>query len=142
MFKVYVFSKMEGVVMKDGKPVEGAVIKRTADHYNDKAYYDQTVSDENGHFEFGAITTRYFWSFMFDTVVRQVVYIEHEGTRYLGWDAFKNNAHHRGELIAKDEKARAPIRCTFDLDQEDSKKQILKLDEIRTQIIHGLCELN
>lgn len=141
MFKITVFSKMEGVVTKGGRPVEGAVVKRSADHYNDKVYSDQAVTGKDGRFSFGAISTWSLRPIIFDTVVLQEITIEFEGKIYLGWEMFKHNNHHHGELVNKDKKSKAPIRCTFELNHDDRAEQVAVLDEIRHRVIRGLCKL-
>ena len=48
--KVCVFSAISGTLLKDGKPVAGAKLVRSAEWQSKKQ--DETVTDEQGYFEF------------------------------------------------------------------------------------------
>jgi len=140
-FKIYVFSEMNGTVLDNGKPVEGAILKRRGDHYNDKVYEDTTSTDKEGKFHFAAISTWSLRPLMWETVIKQDIMIYHDGKEHIGWSAFKQNTHQRGELVDEEDKNATPINCVFHLDQDDSKKQKIELSEYSYRSIRGLCEI-
>ncbi len=51
--KQCLFSEMTGTINYEGKPVAGVKLVRMVDY--DKKEYDETITDENGHFQFPAI---------------------------------------------------------------------------------------
>jgi len=142
IFKIYVFSEMNGTVLDNGKPVEGAILKRRGDHYNDKVYEGTTSTDKEGKFHFAAISTWSLRPLMWETVIDQDIVISYEGKEYLGWRSYKRNPHQRGELVNEEDRSSQPINCSFNLEDDDVQNQRIGLGGISYRVIEGLCKLN
>lgn len=138
-FKVCAFSRFEGVISKDGKPVQGAVVEQIAD-YRGKIVKEKAVTDNNGLFSF---ESKYLWSLapiMFDTFVFQEIYIYWNDEEYQAWKTVKQNGFVYGELDALQEKDRVKdkIVVNCDLTGNDKERKVIKT---RTGFnsIWGLC---
>ena len=101
--KQCLFSNMTGVVNLDGKPVANVRLVRTI-NYN-KDIVDETVTDENGHFEFPAVFRNNYAGKILpmEFVVSQLIIAHHEGKEYEMWAGVKRkpeeNAESRGKPL-------------------------------------------
>lgn len=133
MFKITVFSPLEGVLLKDGVPQKGVTVERVADHYNDKVYKDQVVTDDQGRFSLPMISTRSLRPLMFETRVHQKLTAQVEGQSYVLWETVKPNEKPFSEVgnFAKDQLPTAiSARC-----------DVAKPIEMTSQGIRGCCQI-
>ena len=102
MFKVCLFSPVQGKVVLNGQPVVGAVIERTCKwNWKNEKERDQTVTDEKGEFSLLGI---YSWMCIVqlvphEPVIHQHIVIQHKGTTYNAWYHVK---HEYGEFAELD----------------------------------------
>ena len=89
MFKLCLFSPVQGIVVHNGQPVVGAVIERTCEwEWKDVEHNkDQVVTDEKGAFSLPGI---YSWMGLVQLIPHQpVIYqhiiIKHDGKDYCAW---------------------------------------------------------
>ncbi len=142
IFKIYIFSEMQGVVLNQGKPVEGAVLNREAVFTDAKTFQDSTITDAEGRFHFKPITQWSLRPMMFDTNVNQKVTVTYANNEYLGWETTKRNEHAKGELFYNpSERDKKPIECLFEITESDEKKQIVHASASIDIVIWGLCEI-
>lgn len=94
------FSEVRGSVFKDGKPLSGAVVRRTFNwRWGRQKGADQTITDRAGEFHFPRIVRRSLSaSFPHEPVIGQFIAIEHDGKEYVAWEAFKRDYALHGEL--------------------------------------------
>jgi len=137
-FKIYVFSDVTGTVLLKDKPVEGAVIIRTADHEEDKVYTDRRTTDANGHFTFPPISTYSLRPIILGTIVRQEIIIRYDGKEYLAWTTIKMNNHIYGELNDAGKENPAKLNLTCELTNNQKGYEVIKLRH-RNSRITGLC---
>lgn len=137
--KVYLFSDMKGVVLYEGKPVEGAKIIRTAMTNNDKEHKDSTTSDSTGHFQFDQMDTKLFLKLLPTTIrVNQKIIIEFKGQQYLAWKAF-TGGENKGELNNTDVIGTSK-EININLNCELTASESIKASEsISTSGIKGIC---
>ena len=101
--KQCLFSNMTGVVNLDGKPVANVRLVRTI-NYN-KDIVDETVTDENGHFEFPAVFRNNYAGKILpmEFVVSQLIIAHHDGKEFEMWSGVKRkpeeNAESRGKPL-------------------------------------------
>ncbi len=141
VFKIYVFSEMDGVVVDKGVPVGGAVLTRTADFNGNKEYTDSVVTDKDGKFHFKAVSIRSLRPLMFDTSVFQNIVIKHNDKEIVAWSSFKRNDHHRGEVVSKSNSTMESIKCVCDLSDSEEKEQIITLSDYEKSGIMGVCTI-
>lgn len=115
--KVCLFSAISGVITQDGKPVANAKLVRKVNHSKD--VIDETTTDQNGHFTMPAVFERTVTKLLpMEFVVRQAIYVKHEGKEYLLWEGVKReekeNSESRGQALI--------VRC--ELNQERLFKQV------------------
>ncbi len=91
-------SPMEGVVVNNGEPVEGAVVKRTL-HWKESSFEDAVVTTSAGVFALPERTTKaLLWKFLpHEPVIKQKIHIEFEGKTYLAWRYTKHDYEMNGE---------------------------------------------
>jgi 5-hydroxyisourate hydrolase-like protein (transthyretin family) len=112
--KQCLFSKMTGVVNLNGKPVANVRLVRTI-NYN-KDIVDETVTDENGNFEFPAVFRNNYAGKILpmEFVVSQLIMAHHEGKEYEMWAGVKRkpeeNAESRGKPLV--------VSCELGLEEE------------------------
>ena len=96
--KVNLFSAVKGVVTLNGKPVVGALIKRTAIPNSDKEYFNSIKTDSEGRFSFPVMET-HLWLKLLpgQSTVFQKMLIEYNGEQYLGWEGTTDDTN-KGEL--------------------------------------------
>lgn len=148
--KQYLFSTMTGVVNMHGEPVANVRLVRTI-NYN-KDIVDETVTDENGYFEFPAVHRNNYAGKILpmEFVVSQLIIAHHEGKAYEMWAGVKRkpeeNAESRGkplevicELGLEEENYirvnGSPITslCTWDVESDPVKKYKFFDDEDETE---------
>jgi len=137
-FKIYVFSDVNGTVLLEGKPVQGAEIIRTADHEEDKVYTDSTTTDANGHFSLPPISTYSLRPIMLGTIIRQEIIIRYDGKEYLAWKTIKMNNHIYGELNDAGIENPVKFHLKCELTENQEKYEVIKLRH-RNSRVTGLC---
>lgn len=125
--KVCLFSKMEGVIKLDGKPVSNARLVRTVRWSKEKV--DETVTDENGNFKFEAKFERTIAKFLpMEFVAKQQIDVFYNGKEYGMWSGVKRepeeNIESRGKHLV--------VEC--ELNSDDS------LIEVNGGPIFSLCK--
>lgn len=108
MLRLCLFSPVKGIVVQNGKPVAGAVVKRTWKFAKERS--DETVTDENGEFSFpGAYTRNVLWQFLpAETCIFQQIQIHHMGHSYSAWTHFKAGFEEFDELERSVERGEGP----------------------------------
>lgn len=112
--KQCLFSEMSGVVNFEGKPATGVKLVRMVD-YN-KEQYDETVTDESGHFHFPAIfRSNIIGQFLpMQFVVNQKITAYKDDVEYLVWEAttMDSNANYeaRGKALV--------VSCELSLEED------------------------
>lgn len=109
---LYLFSEVEGIVLQDGQPVEGAVVEQEYYwHWGDQRRTSTTLTDQNGHFHLPAVTGKSLTSQFFphEPVIVQYLRIRHAGQSYKGWFHSKHNYDEKGEY------GESPLRLQCDL---------------------------
>ncbi len=125
--KVCLFSGMSGIIKLDGKPVSGAKLIRSVK--KEKKRFDETITDENGRFEFKPIFERTITKFLpMEFVVQQVIWVHYEGKEYKMWSGVKRTEEENAESRGK------PLVVTCDLNSEES------LIEVNGSPIFSLCK--
>ena len=137
-FTIYVFSEVKGVVTMNGEPVRGAQVIRVGDHEEDKVYSDTALTDAQGRFSFGSVSTFSLRPLMLGTIINQKITIKYQGMEYLAWKTAKQNNYLYGEL--NDEGAENPIKLDLlcELTEPQDKRTVLQM-ELRKVAISGLC---
>lgn len=135
--KVSLFSEMKGVMLFEGKPVEGAKITRTAVANNDKKHTDSTSSDSNGRFHFDQMYTHLFLKLLpTGIVVYQKVIIEYDGQKYLAWDGASRGVNkgelNEGPVIGTSNEIEIDLKC------ELTAKETSKASAYTTSVT-GIC---
>ncbi len=98
--KVCLFSKISGVITLNGKPAAGAKLVRTADRDGTKT--DETVTDENGFFEFPAMFERTITKHLpMEFVASQEILVHYEGKEYEMWSGVKRKREENSESRGK-----------------------------------------
>ena len=136
MGKMCMFSAVQGVVTEHGKPVPGAVIKRSFFwHWKSERGSDQTVTDAQGHFELPAIwRSSLFGSLLpHEPVVEQQISIEYGGKSYVAWSFMKGSYQEDDEIFGRSIELRCPL-------ESEPIKHRLKENYIEHDIF-GICEL-
>lgn len=135
--KVFLFSKMEGVIKLDGKPVSDAKLVRTVNLSKDEV--DETVTDKNGKFEFDVIAKRSAGKHLpQEFAVSQLIYVHYKGKEYRMWSGVKRkpeeNSESRGkplvvacELSSEEDMViinNSPIfsLCTWDVEPDEEER--------------------
>ena len=120
--KIYLFSEVNGVVLLNGKPVQGAELIRTAAP-GSKSYTDKAMTDAEGRFHFDAMVVHTLRTLIpGEAVIRQTISIRFQGKDYLGWKSTKRDIANHGELNLLDPRKSLPIqlfRVECELTNED-----------------------
>ena len=100
--KVCLFSGMSGVIKLNGKPAANARLVRTVNLNKDIT--DETLTDENGYFEFDAIFVRTITKFLpQEFVASQYIMVHYNDKKYEMWNGVKRkpeeNVESRGKLL-------------------------------------------
>lgn len=95
--KSCVFSEVNGVLLFQGKPAAGAVVKRQVE-YQDKDG-DQTTADDAGRFSLPALYQRSVVKFLpAEFVAAQSLVVEYQGQEYKIWSNTKRKPEPNAEL--------------------------------------------
>lgn len=127
--KQCLFSGMTGIINFEGKPAAGVKLVRMVD-YN-KAQYDETITDENGNFNFPTIYRNNIAGVFLPTqfVVNQKISAFKDGVEYLVWEATTmdstENYEARGNPLV--------VTCELSLEEESYIK-------INRNLIYGHCK--
>lgn len=115
-----VFSKVEGVVLEDGNPVQGAKVER---YYkwgggSNRPIRNMVKTDKQGKFNFPAT---YEYSiiasiFPIQPSINQKIIIQYQSKSYEAYLFWKNNYQENGELDGK------PLQLVCDLKNEASRE--------------------
>jgi len=128
--KLCVFSAVEGKVLREGKPIPNALVKRTYD-WDGENITDEVTTDDDGNFSFNnQYQKSLFAIFPHNPSVGQFIKIYIDDKEYQAWGFQKGNYDVNGELDGK------PMKLLCDL---DSPKQTHKASEFKNYV--GICEL-
>ncbi|GGO66675.1 DUF6795 domain-containing protein [Bowmanella pacifica] len=120
LFSKSMFTEVEGVVLLNGEPVEGAEVISSYDWSAKDEKKSKTVTtDKNGRFFFEEWKSQSILSLVFpmQPVISQKIIIRFKGEEYTAWRNIKNT-YGTGDEVGK-----APIRIECDLESE-FKEQI------------------
>ncbi|PIE83284.1 MAG: hypothetical protein CSA09_02090 [Candidatus Contendobacter odensis] len=131
-----VFSEVKGIVLQNGVPIANATIEQRY-FLGDKPYSNTTASDSQGQFKFPvAYSSSFFRSIMpHEPIVRQKIFIQHNGESYEAWNYTKRNYRVNGE---RDGRALI-MKC--DLNTEPTAKEAYKNAMGQSINYYGICEL-
>lgn len=116
--KRVIFSEVKGVVVHEGKPVEGAEIERSFHLATGEKGADQTRTDASGRFSFKRITKSpgLLGLLPHEPVIGQNIVIKVGGKQYMAWQFVKHDYEDNGELDGK------PLDLICDLATEPSRR--------------------
>ncbi|RZI58285.1 MAG: hypothetical protein EOP37_16500 [Rubrivivax sp.] len=124
----YLFSEVNGVVLLDGRPVEGVEVEQKYNwHWGEKKASRTTRTDAQGRFHFPVITGRSITGSLLphEPVIVQEIHFVHQGKTHHGWFQAKHNYENQGELDGQ------PMRLVCDLKDEPTGRP-----EIQS---YGIC---
>lgn len=137
-FKICLASDASGLVTQGGEAVKGAIVRRKVIR-DDKEYFDEVVTGENGEFSLPAVYTRSLFKHApIQPVVPQEVTISFNGKSHLAWELVKMDWDHLGEInsgrtiqngIIK------PFKVSCDLSEEEYSRHAPNT----SRAIHGKC---
>lgn len=129
MGKLCMFSEVNGVVLRDGAPVEGALVERTFVWTSSRGETatDSTETGSQGEFHFPPAFKRSLTASILphNPRIRQTILIRHEGEEYQAWVFVKGNYREDGELQGR------PLALVCDLEEEPA----------RLDGVFGICRL-
>ncbi|MBT1063889.1 hypothetical protein KJY73_09915 [Bowmanella sp. Y26] len=134
LFSKCMFTEVEGVVLLNGEPVEGAEVISSYDWSNkDERKSKKLLTDSYGKFSFPEWSSKQFLSSILpmEPVIRQEIIIEYKGERYTAW-AFNKHSYGRG-----DETGKSPIKLVCDLAMEFKRHPL----EGVSDKYYGICKL-
>lgn len=115
--KSCVFSEVQGVLLVNGKPAAGAIVKRQVE-YQDKES-DQTVTDAAGRFSLPALyqgsATRLLPA---EFVAAQSLIVEYQGQEYKIWSNTKRKPEENAELGGQPLNLRCELTAELQLHRE------------------------
>lgn len=129
------FSEVEGVVTRDGKPVKDARVEREyLWAWNDSRGSDHAVTDATGTFSLPRITGKTFLGGLLphEPIIEQTIRIVVDDQSFEGWIFTKRNYDQNGELGGR------PIRLRCDLGREPALTETGVID----QGFFGVCTLD
>jgi hypothetical protein len=126
---LYLFSEVEGIVLLDGKPVQGVEVSQEYFwHWKDQKAKKVTTTDAQGRFHFPVVTgTSMTAALPHQPVIEQTLRLSFQGKDYKGWSHAKGNYDDKGEVGAR------PFKLVCDLSDEPAAHT-----EIRS---FGICVL-
>lgn len=127
--EMILFSEVNGVVTKKGKPVHGAEVRRSYTwNWNNQKSSETTVTDGEGRFSFPVVAGSSFLGSLIphEPIVSQAMHIYVDGKEYDAWIYRKDNYNHNGELDGK------PIELICDLDESP---------DVPVGEIYGICRV-
>lgn len=128
MGKMFLFSEINGVVVRQGTPVTGATVEQEYRWaWKEESGTAITKTNAQGLFSFPAIVKNSFFGSLLphEPMVRQTILIHYEGQTYKAWLFDKGNYDNNGELKGK------PISLFCDLEAPLSHKGE----------VYGICQL-
>ncbi len=128
MAKMCLFSEVEGTVLEQGMPVEGASIEREYRwSWKDETGKDSAVTDGSGTFRLpGVFRSSLLGSFLpHEPLIVQTILIRHAGKIYKAWLYDKRNYRENGELDGK----RIKLNCHLEAPLK------------RSNNVYGICDL-
>lgn len=115
--KSCVFSEVNGVLLFQGKPAAGAVVKRQVEYQDKEA--DQTTADEAGRFSLPALYQRSMVKFLpAEFVAAQSLVVEYQGQEYKIWSNTKRKPEPNAELGGQPLNLRCEITGELKLHRE------------------------
>jgi hypothetical protein len=135
MSLMHLFSPVQGVVVRAGKPVESAkVTRRYLWHWKDKEGKDQVVTDRDGGFAFAEVTASSFLGGLLphQPLIDQEIVISHDGTEYKAW------VHAKGDYVLNSENEGRPLQMHCDL---DAPEKVSVISAAKSKKFFGICEL-
>lgn len=112
------FSEVNGVVLSEGKPVDGAEVDQYYKWENsDKSSRKVVKTDSAGRFSFAAVLDNSLFTSLLPSnpVIQQKIYIRHDGQEYEAYLFMKKNYDNNGELDGK------PLDLVCELNNEPSR---------------------
>lgn len=136
--KPNLFSGMQGKVIKDGKPVSGAMITLNIEYFHVGSFQRQTTSDENGEFYLAPLRAFALRAYIpiVQPVIKQRIDVVSGEVRKNCWRHSKGipwGVTENGDFEGKGE---SPIKVVFDLSESEGKVQ-----KVGTATIGGACTL-
>jgi len=131
--KLCLFSAISGVITLDGKPVAGALIKRTVDKaHTHGEVTDETTTDVNGYFEMPSVWDRSLIGKVLpmEFAVPQEVFVYVDGQEYKIWSGVKR----RKEEFSESSGQPLVVRCEL-----KSEKRIVN---VGGGFVSSMCEWN
>lgn len=113
MGPMYLFSAVDGVVTRRGKPLPGCRVERSFFwHWKDERGSESAVTDAGGRFAFAEIArTSLLGSLLpHEPMVEQTILIHHDGRSCRAWTFDKRNYDKNGELQGRS----ISLRCDLD----------------------------
>lgn len=112
MQKMFLFSEVKGTVIRNGRPVVGAIVEQEFSWaWTGQVGHTETKTDINGNFSFPVITRYSFFGALLphEKSIRQTIKIKHDNILYQAWMFDKEDYLENGEL-------KKPISLLCDLD--------------------------
>ena len=112
---LYLFSAVEGTVLRNGQPVEGVEVEQTYHwHWKDQRGTVVVKTDANGHFRLPAVTATSWTAALLphEPAIGQRITLRHAGTAHKGWVMTKHNYDVQGEVPGR------PLHFTCALEEE------------------------
>lgn len=110
--KVCTFSRISGVILRDGKPLQDVTITRTTSYQDKKS--DQTKTDSKGFFELPAVFERNAMSLLpQEFLVGQLLQVAIDGEEITIWEGVKRSKEENSEARGKH------IAITCDIESEN-----------------------
>ncbi len=111
---LYLFSEVNGIVLLDGKPVQGVEVTQEYNwHWKDEKASKVATTDAQGRFHFPVVTGKSMTAALpHQPVIEQTLRLSFQGKQYKGWLHGKDNYDDRGELNGK------PLNLVCDLSDE------------------------
>lgn len=112
---LYLFSAVNGIVLLDGKPVQGVeVVQDYHWHWGDKQVKNVTTTDAQGRFSFPVVTGKSMTAGLLphEPVIDQQILFYYQGKEHQGWFHAKHNYEDLGELHGQ------PLNLVCDLKDE------------------------
>lgn len=129
--KQCLFSEISGVINFAGRPAAGVKLVRMVDY--DKKQYDETLTDENGHFHFPAIfrTSLLTKILPSEFTVAQQIIATRDSVEYKIWSGVKRDPSENAEAKGK------PINVTCELEIRDEGEENFVV--VNSGYVAGLC---
>jgi hypothetical protein len=109
------FSEVQGVVLKEGKPLAGAKVVRTFNWaWNNAKQKDEVMTDASGKFNFESVSRSSLITSIFphEPIVDQEIKIIYGNKEYMAWFFTKHNYDENGELKGK----KINIKCDISVE--------------------------